>query len=452
MSGFDLAIRGGTVVSATGRAPLDIYVSGEKIAALLPQARPEAASETIDASGLYVLPGMVDTHVHLMDPGDASREDFPAGTGAALCQGVTTVVEHTHGWPVTSASRYAEKLAHLAGRSYADFGLAAHVWPDRIGELEGLWRAGVVFFKIFTCSTHGVPALTGERLAAALDTIGRFGGRCLVHCEDDGLTAGLERVLRDAGRDDPGILPDWRSREAELIAVHAVGVLSRACGAHVAIAHASSPEVVDAVAWHRRRGAPLVAETCPQYLLVWESEVFEHGALRKFTPPARIRSAQDETAMWAAFNSGAVHHLSTDHAPSTRAQKAAGSIWDVHFGLPGLDTTLPLMIDAALSGKTSLERVAAAYATAPARHYGLAGKGRIAPGYDADMVLVDPRPRRVLADEDVRSKAGWTPYAGREVAGAAVATVLRGRLAARDGELVGGPSGGHLRGAGAAAA
>lgn len=448
MSEFDLVIRGGTVVSGTGRAPLDVYVSGEKIAALLSPARSEVASETIDASGLYVLPGMVDTHVHLMEPGDTSREDFPAGTGAGLRQGVTTVVEHTHGWPVISVGGYAEKLAHLAGRSYADFGLAAHVWPDHIGELEDLWHAGAVFFKIFMCSTHGVPALTGERLAAALESLGRFGGRALVHCEDDGLTSGLERVLRDAGRDDPGILPHWRSREAELIAVHAVGVLSRASGAHIAIAHASSAEVVEAVAWHRRRNAPLVTETCPQYLLVWESEVFEHGALRKFTPPARIRSTQDEAAMWAAFNSGAVHHLSTDHAPSTRAQKAAGSIWDVHFGLPGLDTTLPLMIDAALSGKTSLERVVEAYATAPARHYRLAGKGRIAPGYDADMVLVDSRPRRVLADRDVRSKAGWTPYAGREVAGAAVGTVLRGRLGARDGELIGDPRGRHLPGAG----
>ncbi|HLI14564.1 MAG TPA: dihydroorotase family protein [Acidimicrobiales bacterium] len=448
MSAFDLALRGGTVVSGTGRAELDVYVLGERIAALGPRGAPAEARSTLDASGCFVLPGMVDTHVHLMEPGDPSREDFPTGTAAALRQGVTTIVEHTHSWPVTSPERYAEKLAHLAGRSHVDFGLAAHVWPDR-DDLEALWHAGVVFFKIFTCSTHGVPGLTGERLAAAFEAIGRFGGSCLVHCEDELLTAGAENVLRELGRDDPGILPEWRSREAELAAVHLVGLLSRASGASVTVAHASSAEVLETIEWHRRHGAPLVAETCPQYLLLWEREVHEHGALRKFTPPARLRSTTDEEAMWAAFNAGAVHHLSTDHAPSTLAQKAAGSIWDVHFGLPGLDTTLPLMLDAALRGRTSLERVVEAYASAPARRYGLRRKGRVAPGFDADLVVVDPRARRVLSDAAVVSKAGWTPYAGREVVGAVTVTVLRGRVVARDGELTEEPRGRHLPGPGA---
>lgn len=448
MSPFDLAIRGGTVVDGSARARLDLYVSHGKIAALRPADRSEDATETVDASGLVLLPGMVDTHVHLMEPGDGHREDFPTGTGAALCQGVTTIVEHTHGWPVTTKERLSEKLDHVSGRSYVDFGLAAHVWPDKLAELEGLWRAGVVFFKIFTCATHGIPAVNGVELAKALEEIGRFAGVCLVHCEDDELTRGIESELRSLGRQDPGILAEWRSREAELVAVYATGLLARSRGARVAIAHASSPEVLATVESLRRGGAPIVAESCPQYLLLREDEVYEHGAFRKFTPPARIRHATDESAMWEAFNDGRIHHLSTDHAPSTRAQKSEGSIWDVHFGLPGLDTTLPIMIDAAIRGVTSFERVAEAYAAAPARYYGIAGKGRLAVGYDADVVMVDPGVTRVLSDADVRSIAGWTPYAGRPVRGGVVATVLRGRVAQRSGTILGPPGGRHLLGAG----
>lgn len=448
MSTFELAIRGGTIIDGKGRSRLDLYTSHGRVAALLPPDRAETASETLDASGLLLLPGMVDTHVHLMDPGDASREDFPSGTGAALRQGVTTIVEHTHGWPVTSTALLAEKLAHLRGRSHVDFGLAAHVWPDKIDQLESLWRAGIVFFKIFTCSTHGVPAVRGTQLASALGELARLHAPSLVHCEDDELTRGAERELRTLGRDDPGVIPLWRSREAELAAVHVTGLLARSSGARVVIAHASSPEVLDTVRWLRRRGAPVVAEGCPQYLVLREDEIYEHGALRKFTPPARIRDGTDESAMWTAFNDRSIHHLSTDHAPSTRAQKSAGSIWDVHFGLPGLDTTLPIMIDAAMKGLTSLERVVEAYATIPARHYGLRGKGRLAVGYDADVILVDPDASRVLSDASVHSIAAWTPYAGRAVRGGVVATVLRGRVAQREGTVLDLPGGRHLPGPG----
>jgi dihydroorotase-like cyclic amidohydrolase len=165
-------------------------------------------------------------------------------------------------------------------------------------------------------------------------------------------------------------------------------------------------------------------------------EVVEYGPFRKFTPPARIRSAEDERRMWSAFDQGLIHHISSDHAPSTREQKLAGDIWEVHFGLPGIDTTLPLMLDAALRGQTTLERVVEAYATAPARAYGLRAKGRLEPGADADLVVFDPNGSRVLRDEDVVSRAGWTPYAGAEVRGRVTHTVLRGDPVVEDGEVV----------------
>lgn len=447
---FDLAVRGGTVVSARGRAPLDVYIQSGRVAALLaPEERAEAA-ETVDARGLLVLPGMVDTHVHFMDPGDYEREDFVSGSAAAGLRGVTTVLEHTHGWPVNTAARLDEKRDHLRGRSHVDFGLVAHVWPDMLEQVPLLWRAGAAYFKAFTCATHGVPAVAADRLIELAELLNSVGATCLVHCEDDLMTAANEKRLREAMRTDGGIVPEWRSRDAELVAVGTVAVVARARQARLMVAHASSAEVLDVVARERALGSPLRAESCPQYLHLWENEVLSKGAFRKFTPPARIRSARDEQAMWDAFERGDVHHLSSDHAPATREQKEAGTIWEVHFGLPGIDTTFPLLLDAALAGRVSLERVVEAYATAPAQTYGLARKGRLEPGFDADLTLVDPGADWELSDAAVVSRAGWTPYAGRRVRGRVEGTLLRGRAVVRDGELVGGAAVGEfLPGAGA---
>lgn len=427
---FDLTVKGGLMVTPEGRHRADLGVREGRITAVgdLP-----ASGHVVDAGGLIVLPGMVDTHVHLMDPGPTEREDFPTGTAAASARGVTTIVEHTHGWPVRSPDALAEKLAHLEGRSNVDYGLAAHLWPEDVDGMSKLWRAGVAFFKIFTCATHGVPAVEGDELLAALDMLASFGGAALVHCEDEGLTTVAEARLRSEGRADPGLLSIWRSREAELAAIAAVTELSRRTGARVTIAHVSTPAAAGIVTTARGHGADVTAEACPQYLALDEDEVEEHGALRKFTPPARVRTDQERETMWDAVRSGAFSHFSTDHAPSTLVQKSDGDIWSAPFGLPGLDTTLPFLLDAALTGRIQLETVANLYSHAPARRYRLQGKGSLATGLDADFVLVDPAARWEVRDEDIISKAGWSPYSGRVFQGAVVATYLRGHEIAQAG-------------------
>ena len=444
----DLVVANGTVVTPAGLAPLDVHVRGGRITHV--GEGPDDVARTIDASGLLVLPGMVDTHVHLMDPGATEREDFPTGTAAAAARGVTTIVEHTHAQPVRDVDELTDKCRHLEGRSHVDYGLAAHVWPDRIDGLRALWHAGVTFFKIFTCTTHGVPGLSAADLRDALTVIAEVDGRALVHCEDESLTARDEQRLRASGRTDSAIVSEWRSREAELLAVAIVTELTRHTGARVTIAHVSSPVVVEMIAAARRRGADLAAEACPQYFLLREQELLTEHAFRKFTPPARARTEADEDAMWDLLRRGELSHVSSDHAPATAEQKAVGSIWDAHFGLPGLDTTLPLLLDAALRDRISLVDVARVYAEAPARRYGLhPRKGRIAPGADADLVLVDPGAETVLTDDDVLSKAAWTPYAGRRVRGVHVATLLRGRVVAEDSTPTRGFDGRFLPGPGA---
>jgi len=321
----DLLISGGTLVTAQGRRRAHLAVADGRIHSVTD--RPPSATRTVDASGLLVLPGGVDTHVHLMDPGGTDREDFPTGTSAAAASGVTTIVEHSHGTPVRTVDDLRGKTDYLRERSNVDFALAAHAWPRHAADVAPLWEAGVAFFKLFTCTTHGVPGHSAAALRTHLQASALADAVTLLHCEDESLTEDAERLLRADGRTDPGLLTEWRNRDAELVAVAVTALLVRRTGARAAVAHVSSAEVASYVREERARGARLAAEGCPQYFLLREDEVHEHGALRKFTPPARARTDADELEMWRLLREGVLTHMSTDHAPSTLEQKRAGDVW-----------------------------------------------------------------------------------------------------------------------------
>ncbi len=448
---FDLAITGGTIVTGSGRTQAHLYVQDGRIAGLSTERL--EARRVIDAAGLHILPGMIDGHLHFQDPGDTSREDFIHGTAAAAAGGTTTVIEHTHSDPVRTPAFLREKIEHLKARSLLDFGLAAHVWPEDLGGIAALWAAGVQFFKVFTCTTHGVPALLPGPLFEFLQRLREVEGLCLIHCEDESMTEHNERRLRAAGRIDPGVLLQWRTREAEQTAAGAVALLARLTGARTVIAHASHPAIAETARRERSAGARLWVETCPQYLYLREEEVYEHGPFRKFTPPAR--SGAEAEGLWRALAAGDVTHISTDHAPSTRAQKEEGlhNIWDCHFGLPGAQTTLTMLLEGATTGRLTLERVVQLTAEEPARLYRLwPRKGSLLPGADADLVLVDLSAVRVLSDAEMVSKAGWTPFAGVQVHSRPVFTLSRGTVVAQDGRAAADPGAGQfLPGPGAAA-
>jgi dihydroorotase (multifunctional complex type) len=431
---FDFAIENGTLVAGAGRSIGNVYVRAETIAAVGPDHLP--ARERFDASGLLVMPGMVDTHVHLMDPGDPTREDFPSGTAAAARSGVTTIVEHTHAAPIRGVAGLDAKRHYLASRSRVDFALAAHAWPDRLDDVADLWQAGVAFFKVFTCSTHGIPGFDAAHLTGLFKRVAEVGAVCLVHAEDEDITGQNEQRLRSEGRMDGGVIPEWRARDAETTALRTATTISEATGARMIAAHLSHPAAVRIVHDAGARGVPILGETCPQYLTLLEDEVLAHGAFRKFTPPARARDEADLAAMWQELEEGRVNHVSTDHAPSTEAQKRNGSIWDVHFGLPGLDTTMGVLLDGAAAGRLSYERLVQVYSEAPARAYGLAPqKGSLAVGADADIIVVDPAATWVVERQGLHSRAGWSPYEGRTLQGRTVRTYLRGVLVASDDHL-----------------
>lgn len=431
---LDCEITGATVVAPDGSYPAAIGIRDGRIATL--SAEPSfAAARTIDADGLVALPGMVDQHVHFMDPGSTEREDFAHGSGAAAVGGVTTVIEHTHAHPVLTAADLESKLDHLQGRSIVDFGLAAHVFPDTLQHVPTLWARGVAMFKVFTCTTHGVPALMSDDLLRLFRTLRDLGARALVHCEDEFITEDNAARLHTAMRDDFGVIPEWRSLEAELVAVNMVALLTRLTGARVTVAHASGPATVELVERERERGTALTVESCPQYFYFDEQEVRRHGATRKFTPPAR--DLRRPNPLWESVAGGSIDVISSDHAPSTLQQKLATSIWDCPFGLPGVDTTLTLLLNAVSEEWLSLRDLVRTYSANPAQLLGLyPRKGAIQVGSDADIVLVDPGASRVLSNEQIVSKAGWTPFHGMRVRGYPVITLVRGTVVAEAGKVV----------------
>jgi len=394
---FDCEIANATLLEPKGRYRGTIAISGERVVGILEEPSGNAA-RTIDAEGLVALPGMVDQHVHFMDPGDNAREDFIRGSSAAAVGGVTTVVEHTHSNPVLTAEDLREKREYLKDRSVIDFGLMAHVFPDTIKHVPDLWEDGVAIFKAFTCTTHGVPGLLPDDLLRLFRSLFETGARGLVHCEDEFITEDNEERLHAALRKDYGVIPEWRSTEAELVAVNTVALLARLTGANITVAHASQPEVIDLVRRERELGATLSIESCPQYFYINSSEVREYGPTRKFTPPARDAPAGE--LMWKRLARGQIDLISTDHAPSTLDQKFASDIWGCPFGLPGVETTLTMLLDAVAEGKLTLQRLVQTYSEAPARLLGLyPRKGALRIGSDADVVLVDTEQEHVLSND-----------------------------------------------------
>ena len=439
---FDCEIANATLLEPKGRYRGTIAISGERVVGILEEPSGNAA-RTIDAEGLVALPGMVDQHVHFMDPGDNAREDFIRGSSAAAVGGVTTVVEHTHSNPVLTAEDLREKREYLKDRSVIDFGLMAHVFPDTIKHVPDLWEDGVAIFKAFTCTTHGVPGLLPDDLLRLFRSLFEAGARGLVHCEDEFITEDNEERLHAALRKDYGVIPEWRSTEAELVAVNTVALLARLTGANITVAHASQPDVIDLVRRERELGATLSIESCPQYFYINSDEVREYGPTRKFTPPARDAPAGE--LMWKRLARGQIDLISTDHAPSTLDQKFASDIWGCPFGLPGVETTLTMLLDAVAEGKLTLQRLVQTYSEAPARLLGLyPRKGALRIGSDADVVLVDTEQEHVLSNDNIVSKAGWTPFDGRRVKGRAVMTMLRGQVVAENGKVTAEPGGGRF--------
>lgn len=434
---FDLLIRGGVCVLPWGSESTDIGVRDGRIAALGVSASATAA-ETISAAGLTVLPGLIDPHVHLRDPGDAAVETIPTGTKAAVLGGLASVFDMPNtAPPIVDAARLAWKQDYVERVAWCDMGLyvgATKTNSAALAELET--DRGVCAIKVFAGSSTGDLLVEDD---ASLERVMRAGHRRIAYHSEDEYRLQARRALFKSG-DPYAAHMAWRDEETAFLGTRRLMALARRTGRPAHILHVSTAEELDYLKDYRDIAT---AEVLVNHLTQVAPEVYE--TLKGFgvmNPP--IRGRQHYDAAWAAVRDGTVDTVGSDHAPHPSMQKALP--WpDCPAGLTGVQTLVPVMLNHVNAGRLNLGRLVDLLCAGPARVYGALGKGRLAAGYDADFTLVDMKRRRRIEPSWIVSPCGWTPFAGLDVTGWPVATIVRGRTVMREDTVLGTPSGRLIR-------
>jgi dihydroorotase len=414
---YDLILKGGIVVNHDGEGARDIGIRDGRFAALGDLSR-ASAGETIDCRGLHLLPGVIDSHVHFREPGLTHKEDLESGSHGAVLGGVTAVFEMPNTDPLTvTAGAVADKVKRGHHRMHCDF--AFYVGATRentkdLGELEML--PGVAAVKVFMGSSTGSLLVEDDDgVRAILKAIRR---RAAFHSEDEYRLR--ERMnLRIDG--DPRSHPVWRDATAALMSTQRLIALAHETGKRVHVLHVTSKEEAVFLAGHKDVAS---AEATPAHLTLVAPGCYERlGTLAQLNPPIRDVSHRD--GLWQGLALGVVDSIGSDHSPHTRAEKAE-PYPKSHSGMTGVQTLVPIMLDHVNAGRLSLLRFVDLTSAGPARLFGIAAKGRIAAGYDADLTVVDLKRRQTITDAQVASRAGWTPYHGVTATGWPVGTVVRG--------------------------
>ncbi len=440
----DLVIRNGRIVSPEGVVAASLAIRGGTIVAIGDDDLMPPASETLDARGCHLLPGIIDSHVHFREPGYEYKEDWGTGTAAAAVGGVTTVFEMPNTHPPT-ADLDALRLKQEAARrqAHVDYGIYGLLDEHNLDQLERLAAAGVVGFKCFMGNTFGdLPAPSDGAMLEAFEIIARLGKRIVVHAENPSIMARRQDQLEKAGRTEPLAHLAARPAICEIEAVSRAIHFAEWTGARLHIAHKSSKDALDIVRQAKARGVDVTVETCPQYLLLDTEDMKRLGNVMRVNPP--IREPGHAEPLWQALRDGVVDMMSTDHAPHTIPEKTDPNVWRCCCGFPGVETAVPLMLTQVAAGRLSLEHYVRVSSANPAKAWGLyPRKGALQVGSDADIAIVNlAREGRVRA-ETLHSKSKITPFDGRALMGMPVATLVRGRVVARDGVLIGSPGWGN---------
>jgi dihydroorotase len=423
---FDLIVRGGEVVNHAGRGPADVGVRGGKVTAIgdLAQA---SAGEVFDATGLTVLPGVIDTQVHFREPGMEWKEDLETGSRAAVLGGVTAVFEMPNTEPATTdGEALADKLSRAAGRMHCDHAFyvgGTHENIDWLGELERL--PGCCGVKVFMGSSTGsLLVQDDEGVEQVLRHINR---RAAFHSEDEyRLTE--RRPLARTG--DWTSHPEVRDAQSAIQSTERLVRIARSLGKRIHVLHVTTAQEIAFLAAHKDVAS---VEVTPQHLTLAGPEAYErlHG-YAQMNPP--IRGEEHRAGLWIGVDSGVADVLGSDHAPHTSEEKARPYPASPS-GMPGVQTLLPVMLTHVAEGRLTLERLVDLTSHGANRIFGLADKGRLAAGFDADLTIVDLKARRTLTHEMMASRVGWTPFAGMEAKGWPIATIIRGQVVMRDDEV-----------------
>ena len=434
---FDLLVRGGRIVSSEGTQQADIGIAGETIREIGDLSQADAA-DVLDVKGLTVFPGVIDSHVHFREPGAPQKEDLESGTKAAISGGVTTVFDMPNTSPATTSMEALEdKIKRLEGRAWCDVGFYVGASKENIGDLAELEEnKHVAAVKMFMGSSTGDLLIEDEATQRQVLQGGSI--PVAVHAEDEARIRERKALMSP----HPSVKEHsyLRDEECARIAVERIVNLSKETWRRVHIIHVSSYEEIPIIERSKANGYHVTAEVTPHHLYLATPDAYaRHGALAQMNPP--LRTLWHVHSMQRALQEGIFDTIGSDHAPHTFEEKMR-PYPSSPSGMPGVETLFPVMATLVVRDHViSLERLAAVICENPASVFGLKNKGRIAPGYDADLAIVDLNLNRQLTKDRLKTKVKWSPFVGERLFGWPMHTILRGRVAMRDEEFIGPPSG-----------
>ena len=433
---FDLIVRGGEVVNHAGRGLADVGITDGRVVKVgdLGQA---SAGEVIDATGLTVLPGVIDTQVHFREPGLEWKEDLETGSRAAALGGVTAVFEMPNTEPATTnPEALADKLARARDRMWTDHAFyvgGTHENARLLGELERL--PGCCGVKVFMGASTGTLLVADDD--GVREVLRHVKRRATFHSEDEYRLVERRPLARTGDWTSP---PEVRDAQSAIQSTHRLVRLARETGARIHVLHVTTAEEIDFLADNKDVAT---VEVTPQHLTLVAPEAYERlKGLAQMNPP--IRDAGHVAGLWRSITHGVADVLGSDHAPHTLEEKARPYPASPS-GMPGVQTLVPVMLNHVAEGRMTLERFVDLTSHGAQRVFGIAGKGRMAEGYDGDLTIVDLKARRTLRHADMATRCGWTPFDGMEVTGWPVMTIVRGRTVMRDDELIGPAAGRPVR-------
>lgn len=425
---YDLLLSGGTVHTPGGPALADIGVRGGRIAAILvPGGSSDSAARTVDCTGLDILPGVIDSQVHFREPGLEHKEDLESGSRAAVLGGVTAVFEMPNTKPNTdTADRVHDKLARAHHRMWCDHAFYVGATNHNAEDLAELERIpGTAGVKIFMGASTGDLLVKDDATLERVLASGRR--RVAIHAEDE---FRMQERLDERIPGDPSSHPVWRDDESAMLATRRIIALAEKTRRPVHILHVTTPAELEYIAAHKHIAT---CEVTPQHLTLAGEEAYPAlGTYAQMNPPIRSRAHRD--GIWYWLNQGVADVVGSDHAPHTREEKAQ-TYPDTPSGMPGVQTLLPLLLDHAANGRTTLQRVVELTSAGPQRVFNIVNKGRIAVGYDADFSVVDLKARWRVEDDWLASRCGWSPFAGMHLTGRPLGTIVRGNVVMWEGEL-----------------
>jgi dihydroorotase len=410
-----------------GIVDCSIAIENGKIFKIGKEAQMPNADEKINLKNLLVLPGLIDDHVHLRDEGKAYKEDFYTGTAAAAAGGMTTVLDMPNNDPVTMSAETLKNRMRIAKRSvlvnvgfYSEF-------PTDMGAVTDIVAQGAVGFKLFMARQVGGLNIDDDKvLQEAFTKVGELGVPVAVHAEDKALLKANEEKLKRTNRHDAAAFLKAHSELVELKAVERLLKISAQVDMHLHFCHMTTAEGLDAVIEAKKSGRTVSCEVTPQHLLLSSADFEHYGLMLTMMPPLRSKSHIE--ALWKGITEGWVDALGSDHAPHALSEKSAGSVWDVKVGVPGLETTLPLMLTMVKKNRISLAQVVRLLSEKPAEIFKLRDRGCLEQGRKADLVVVDFNRKFRIDASKFHSKAKYSPFDGWEVQGRPVKTFVNGLL------------------------